>query len=189
MKKNIFRFFMLLIFTSIAFVFAGCEDEEVTEVLAGPTNTWCKMQVNYKASDDATSDETHLYAYFYYTDTEKTISGKQLPAGLNLVLTATDSDTVFGVLEANLYVLKTFPKDADTEVSENSSDTDVIKVNGSRAKWAAIYWAKDELRKPENKSSNPPSQFANGTDVSIESLQNFSLKRLLAKYLLSVLDS
>lgn len=184
----------LSIFASIAllaggFMFTGCGDE-VTEVLAGPTNTWCKMPVTYKNSDEAT-ESANLYAYFYYATSDKTIGKADLKEGLNVVITGQEStNSLISQLTSSTFILKSFAKDTDTTVSDSSSDTDVIKVNGSLAKWSAIYWAKDELRKAENKSTTAPTAVQSGTNLGEGiSLENFSWKRILANYLLSILDA
>ncbi len=189
--KKIFTILTAALLAATGFLFTSCEDEEVTEVLAGPTNTWCKMPVSYSVSDDESNQTANLYAYFYYTDTDVTINNKTLQAGLNLIVTAADDNTnsIINTLTTSAYIHKNFAKDTDTEVGDSDTDTEVIKVNGSRAKWAAIYWAKEDLRKSENKSANPPTAFKTGTELSAENLTNFSLKRLLANYLLSILDA
>ncbi len=187
--KKFFTILSTLALFVTGFMFTGC-DEEVVEVLAGPTNTWCKMPVTYKNSDDSNTS-ANLYAYFYYTDYDTTVSNKSLAAGLHIVVTAADDNasSLISGLTSSVYLIKSFPKDQDTTVSDSDSDTDVITVNGARAKWSAIYWAKDELNEAENKSKNPPSAFANGSDLAQGvTLENFSWKRLLANYLLSILE-
>lgn len=88
----------------------------------------------------------------------------------------------------SVYFLKTFPKDEETSVPD-SSDSSVIKVNGSRAKWSAIYWGKDELHDAKNKTTTAPEIVQNGTPITeLTNIQNFSLKRLLANYLLTLLE-
>lgn len=187
--KKIFGIISATLLLASGLLFTSCGDEEVTEVLAGPTNTWCRMAVDYKnsESDDSSSP---LYAYFYYTDSAKTISGKNIPAGLTIVLTARTEDTgtvtsgLLSALTSNTYLMKTFPKDGNAEVDEGDSS---YTFTGTREKWSAIYWAKKELR--ENRNVEVPSQLS-GTGVDWSAVKNnFSWKRLLANYLLSVLDA
>ncbi|MBQ0050989.1 MAG: hypothetical protein KBT11_02870 [Treponema sp.] len=182
--KKLTKILAALVLAAASLVMSGCSDE-VTEVLAGPTNTWCRMPVSYKnTNSDANSSE--LYAYFYYATSNKTIGKAELKKGLNVVVTTKGSDTLFGSLTSSLYILKSFDEDKTTDISESSSDAEVFKFVGSRAKWSAIYWAKEDLQK--NKGIEP-SQIKTTTPLTdLSKLENFSLKRLLANYLLSVLE-
>ena len=117
------------------------------------------------------------------------MSGKTLPAGLSVVVTARgDTDSIISELKNNTYLIKSFSKDETTTVGDSEDDAASINVNGSRAKWTAIYWAKDPLRETANKSTTPPSQLS-GTELSADDIKNvFSWKKLLANYLLSILE-
>lgn len=89
--KKISLMISAAIFAVAGFFFAGCEEgDDVTEVLAGPTNTWCKMKVEYKTDDTTSSQTANLYAYFYYTETAQTVGKADLVPGLNLVITRQD---------------------------------------------------------------------------------------------------
>ena len=187
--KRLFKIVTAAALIASGFLFGSCEDEEVVNVLTGPKNTWCTMPVQYKTSDDETAQTASLYAHFYYTDSAKTVSGVDFPAGLSIVVTALDnsqSEIIQG-LSNTAYILKSFPKDVDTEVSGEEGEA-AIKVNGSVAKWTAIYWAKEDLHNKNNQSTTPPTQLANGTNLGEDGLTNFSWKRLLANYLLNILE-
>lgn len=186
--KKVFKILSAAALLASSIVLGSCsEDDEIVQVLQGPANVWCKMPVDYKNSDD--SDTANLYAYFYYTENDTTVSGKPLPAGLSVVVTAKgDTDSIISDLKNNTYLIKSFPKDETTTVGDSEDDTATITFNGSRAKWTAIYWAKDPLREAANKSTTPPSQLS-GTELSADDIKNvFSWKKLLANYLLSILE-
>lgn len=190
--KKIFGIISAAVLLASGLLFTSCGDEEVTEVLAGPKNTWCRMPVSYKNSDsDTTPTEANLYAYFYYTDSNKTIGSTTFPAGLNIVVTYANSSSssIISGLTENTFIMKTFAKNGTTSVNDDGDSGSTITVSNARAKWAAIYWGKDELRESSNKSTSAPSAVQNGTNIS-EGLDftNFSWKRLLANYLLSVLE-
>lgn len=150
--KKISLMISAAIFAVAGFFFAGCEEgDDVTEVLAGPTNTWCKMPVTYttETTDDSTTTQTaSLYAYFYYTANSVAItSSLTLEPGLHVVVTRNpddeDNDTSFiSTLTENTYILQSFKKsdssddneeNEGTEVKDSNSDSSPIHVNGSRA--------------------------------------------------------
>ena len=187
---------VLLLLT--AGIFSSCQEgDEIVNELAGPTNTWCSMPIQYKNSDDAT-DSANLYVHFYFSSTDTTSDssaakalkkGTTIPAGLTMVVTAdSDSSSIISGLTTSAYIMKTFP--LDQEVAADDGDSS-YKVTGSREKWSGIYWLKSDLRKADNQDSNPPSQLANngnGTKLEWESIKDeFSWKRLLANYLLNSL--
>lgn len=187
--KKVFKIAAALAVMASAFFFGSCGDDEIVNVLAGPKNTWCKMPVQYKTSDDENASTANLYAHFYYTDTDKTISGVPFPAGLSIVVTAFDdsaSEIIQG-LSDTAYIMKSFPKDVETTVASDVEGEPAIKVNGSVAKWSAIYWAKDDLHNKENQTTTAPSQLS-GTNLGENGIANFSWKRLLANYLLNILE-
>lgn len=205
--KKISLMISAAIFAVAGFFLAGCEEsDDVTEVLAGPTNTWCKMPVTYtsETTNTTTAQTASLYAYFYYTASSVTIkSDLTLEPGLHVVITRNSSDenndaSFISTLTENKYILKSFLKnessdeDKDnegTEVKDSDSDSSPIHVNGSRAQWASIYWGKKALRQTTNQSKTAPTEVLNGTEITdLSELKNFSLKRLLAKYLLTLLE-
>jgi len=182
--KKLTKILMGIALLVSGFMFTGCGDE-VTGVLAGPTNTWCKMPVSY--NDDSSSTTSSLYAYFYYATSDKKIGTAELKKGLNLVVTANGTTQISG-LTNSAYILKNFNEDGETSISDSSTDTEVLNVCGNRAKWSAIYWAKDDLRNKSNQSTTAPSQVRSGEAVSVDTLSNFSLKNLLRNYLLTALN-
>ncbi len=187
--KKVFKILSAAVLFAASLVLGSCsEDDEIVQVLQGPANVWCRMPVDY-TSDSDSSSTANLYAYFYYTENDTTVSGKTLPAGLSVVVTARgDTDSIISELKNNTYLIKSFPKDETTTVGDSEDDAASINVNGSRAKWTAIYWAKDPLREAANKSTTPPSQLS-GTELSTDDIKNvFSWKKLLANYLLSILE-
>ena len=187
--KKVFKILSAAALFAASLVLGSCsEDDEIVQVLQGPANVWCKMPVDY-TSDSDSSSTANLYAYFYYTENDTTVSGKTLPAGLSVVVTARgDTDSIISELKNNTYLIQSFPKDETKTIGDSEDDTASINVNGSRAKWTAIYWAKDPLREAANKSTTPPSQLS-GTELSADDIKNvFSWKKLLANYLLSILE-
>lgn len=187
--KRFFKIVTAAALIASGFLFGSCEDEEVVNVLQGPANTWCRMPVDYK-NDGSSDTVAKLYAHFYYTETETTIGKETLPAGLSIVITAFDESTssIITGLTENAYIIKKFPKDESTTIGDDTNDTASITFNGSRTKWTAIYWGKDELHKKENQTTTAPTQL-NGTGIEWENIKdNFSWKRLLANYLLSILE-
>lgn len=171
------------------FIFSSCQqgDEitEVKEILAGPKNTWCRMPVSYKNSDSAS--EASLYAYFYYTENSVTQGRVTLEPGLTIVITTKDNQdqsSIISGLVSGAYILKTFPKDSSVSVDDGDTSN---SFTGSREKWSAIYWAKDELR---SRTYSMPTQLNGNGGLNWDSIkETFSWKRLLANYLLSILDS
>ena len=200
--KKIFMIISAALLLAGAGFFTGCkEGDEITQGLAGPKNTWCNMPVSYTNSDGGQT--AALYAYFYYTDTDVSStstsatalkSGITIPAGLTIVITAAPSTGTDGVssiingLTSSAYIIKTFPKNSET-TADTGDESYTFK--GSLEKWSAIYWAKDDLRKSDNKSATPPYQLTNsgnGTALAWDNIkEQFSWKRLLANYLLSIL--
>ncbi len=187
--KKVFKILSAVALLASSLVLGSCsEDDEIVQVLQGPANVWCKMPVDY-TSDSDSSSTANLYAYFYYTENDTTVSGKTLPAGLSIVVTARgDSDSLISGLTSNTYLFKNFPKGEATTVGDSDDDTAAISFNGSRAKWTAVYWGKDPLHEKSNQSTTPPSQLS-GKELSIDEIKNvFSWKKLLANYLLSILE-
>ena len=187
--KKVFKILSAAALFAASIVLGSCsEDDEIVQVLQGPANVWCRMPVDY-TSDSDSSSTANLYAYFYYTENDTTVFGKTLPAGLSVVVTARgDTDSIISDLKNNTYLIQSFPKDETKTVGDSEDDAASINVNGSRAKWTAIYWAKDPLREAANKSTTPPSQLS-GTELSADDIKNvFSWKKLLANYLLSILE-
>ena len=187
--KKVFKILSAVALLAASIVLGSCsEDDEIVQVLQGPANVWCRMPVDY-TSDSDSSGTANLYAYFYYTENDTTVSGKPLPAGLSVVITARgDTDSIISKLKNDTYLIKSFPKDETTTVGDSNDDTAAISFNGSRAKWTAVYWGKDPLHEKSNQSTTPPSQLS-GTELSIDEIKNvFSWKKLLANYLLSILE-
>lgn len=188
--KKVFKIAAALAVMASAFFFGSCGDDEIVQVLQGPADVWCRMPVEYKNSDDST-DAANLYAYFYYTETEKTIGKATLPAGLSVVITANGSSqsSIITGLTEKAYILKKFPKDEPVTIGDSDTDSTAITFNGSRSKWTAIYWGKDPLHDKANQSSSAPTQVMNGTELNADEIKDcFSWKRLLANYLLSILE-
>ena len=188
--KKVFKILSAVALFAASLVLGSCsEDDEIVQVLQGPANVWCRMPVEYKNSDD--SDTANLYAYFYYTETAKKIGSADLPAGLSIVITAntTSQSSIIEGLTESAYILKKFPKDESTTVGDSDDDTAAITFNGSRAKWTAIYWGKDPLHQSANQSSNAPTQLTSGIPLDANEIKDcFSWKRILANYLLSILE-
>lgn len=189
--KRLFKIVTAAALFATSLVLGSCsEDDEIVQVLQGPANVWCRMPVSYKNSDEST-ETANLYAYFYYTETDKTIGDAKLPTGLSVVITANGSSqsSIINGLTEEAYILKTFPKDQPLTVGDSEDDTAAITFNGSRSKWTAIYWGKDPLHDSANQSSTPPTQVTGGTPLNADNLKEcFSWKRLLANYLLSILE-
>ena len=196
--KKFMTLISALVILGCGIVFSGCEEgDEIVNELAGPTQTWCSMPIEYKNADDSLSS-ANLYAHFYFTSTDVNSTstaaaalkkGTTIPAGLTIVVTAaSDASSVISGLTNNAYIMKTYP--LDQEVAADDTDSS-FKVTGSREKWSAIYWMKSELRQADNQSKNPPSQLSNngsGTNLEWDSIKDqFSWKRLLANYLLNSL--
>lgn len=159
--------------------FSGCTPED-KELLLGPENTWCKTELSYKNADGET-EITSLDVWVYYTDSEKTESGKTLKPGLTVVLACKGgSNTTLSKALNGRYVMKTFEKD------QSDSELEGVNWKSSRAAWATLYWAKPDFRKSENQKTENPF-FDNRSELGdFSSIKdNFSWKRLLASYLLS----
>lgn len=154
--------------------FSGCTPEDL---LLGPENTWCKTELSYKNIDGDT-ETTSLDVWVYYTDSEKTESGKTLKPGLTVVLACKNgSNTTLSKALNGCYVMKTFEKDHDLEG---------VNWKSSRATWTALYLAKADFRKSENQKSENPFLYTGSELGDFNSIKdNFSWKRLLASYLLS----
>ncbi len=194
--KSLKRILAVIAATASVFAFAGCSEEDA-DALLGPENTWCGMDVTY-TPENASSSAT-IYVWCYYTDTEVkgtgTTAGMKsditLPAGLTFVVTSkVDNSSIISGLTKNAYIMKSFPKDTDTSTDLDASDT-TYSFKGSRAAWAALYWAKADLRNSENQLSKNTVLSVLATTSSDENLSwdsvksTFSWKKLLANYLLN----
>lgn len=160
--------------------FSGCTPED-KELLLGPENTWCKTELSYKNADGE-AETTSLEVWVYYTDSEKTESGKTLKPGLTVVLACKDrsGNTALSKALDRCYVMKTFEKD------KTDSDLEGVDWKSSRAAWATLYWAKPDFRKSVNQKTknlflSEGSELGDFSSIK----DNFSWKRLLATYLLS----
>lgn len=187
--KKVFKILSAVALLASSLVLGSCsEDDEIVQVLQGPANVWCRMPVDY-TSDSDSSSTAKLYAHFYYTDTEQTIGNETLPAGITIVVTAFDNSTstIISSLTSDAYLIKSFPKDEAVSISEEEDDSRTLK--GTREKWTAFYWGKDDLHKKANQSTTPPSQLYGDGSIKWDEIKNvFSWKKLLANYLLSILE-
>jgi len=172
----------------------SCSEEDV-EYLA-PSGTWCEMPVDWDGDGSS-----NMYVAVIYneekisgtsTGSANLKSGLTFDPGITIVVFAKAEISTFG-LTAGTYTYKTFPKDSDIVADDDDSS---YTFKGSRAKWAAIYWAKSDLRDTNSQSVHPkaPSAITNGnsytplTGDALETFKNnFSWKKLLANYLLNSL--
>lgn len=169
---------IILALLLLAVFFSSCTPEDL---LLGPENTWCKTELSYKNIDGDT-ETTSLDVWVYYTDSEKTESGKTLKPGLTVVLACKSGSgsTALSKALGNCYVMKTFEKD------KTDSDLEGVNWKSSRATWTALYLAKADFRKSENQKSENPFLYTGSELGDFNSIKdNFSWKRLLASYLLS----
>ena len=168
-----------VMFLLVGIFFSGCTQED-KDLLLGPENTWCKTELSYKNADGET-EITSLDVWVYYTDSEKTESGKTLKPGLTVVLACKGgSNTTLSKALNGYYVMKTFEKD------QSDSELEGVDWKSSRATWAALYLAKADFRKSANQQSTNPFLYTGSELGDFSSIKdNFSWKRLLASYLLS----
>lgn len=196
--KSLKRILGIIAATACVFAFGGCSEGDA-EALLGPENTWCAMPVEY-ASSDGTSKAT-IYVWCYYTDTEVKgtgaaagmKSGITLPAGLTFVVTAkSDVSSIISGLTSNTYIMKSFPNDTETSGLDENDTSYTFK--GTKTKWAVLYWAKSDLRNPDNQLTKnavlpvlaTSSSTSSPTELSWDSVKStFSWKKLLANYLLN----
>ena len=169
-----------VMFLLVGIFFSGCTQED-KDLLLGPENTWCKTDLSYR-NVDGEAETTSLEVWVYYTDSEKTESGKTLKPGLTVVLACKDrsGNTALSKALGRCYVMKTFEKD------KTDSDLEGVDWKSSRAAWATLYWAKPDFRKSENQETKNPFLYTGSELGDFSSIKdNFSWKRLLATYLLS----
>lgn len=93
--KKIFTILACAVTLLSGMMFVGCDEDSPLNELVGPTNTWCRRQVEYKAADGTNPAKT-IDVYCYYSTQEKTInmgcnsSGQvqtaELKKGLNIVI-------------------------------------------------------------------------------------------------------
>lgn len=94
-------------------MFTGCSEDSPLNDLVGPTNTWCRRSVEYKAASEGTPAKTiDVYCYYATSDKEVTmgVNSEGNPAkvnvvkGLNIVVagdknaTAADYSDILGTL-------------------------------------------------------------------------------------------
>ena len=169
-----------VMFLLVGIFFSGCTQED-KDLLLGPENTWCKTDLSYRNADGE-AETTSLEVWVYYTDSEKTESGKPLKPGLTVVLACNgrSGNTALSNALGSCYVMKTFEKD------KTDSDLEGVDWKSSRAAWATLYWAKADFRKSANQQSTNPFLYTGSELENFSSIKdNFSWKRLLASYLLS----
>lgn len=144
--------------------------------LEGPKDTWCQRDVQYAGND---GKSTTLRCYFLYSDegyqNSSLQSGVSAGPGLTIAVCSTQS-TSASVMAANSYVIKTFPKNDAT-----------LGVKMSDRVWNEMYVKRGKEFQANGESKNPPAELREGSGyklVNEESLKNFSLKKLVAQYIL-----
>lgn len=167
-----------------AAVFTSCESTE-SSALRGPKDTWCQKDVVYKA-DNGT--ETKLRVYFLYSDggiaNDQLQDGITVGSGLTVAVCSTPS-TSASVFSPNTYYVKTYGKGSNTE-SSGSGKSASFTVSDNV--WTAIYINNFNEFAENGTSKNPPAELQKGSSYSaanLDGLKNFSLKKLIAQYLLN----
>jgi len=193
--KRFLNFMAALALVAGSFMLAGCDAaEELADELTGPENTWCELPV-YVTASKANGDDPDLYLEFIYvpedytgttgsTNLDKDIT---LEAGITVLAHASVDITSLG-MSAGSYTMKTFAINA---TDNDSDDNDSYTFAGTKAKWTAIYWAKEELRDTSTQIVLPkaPAPVCNGTGyTALSDFSKFNWKTLLTTYLLNSLE-
>ena len=164
-------------------IFTGCKN--LREAFAGPQDEWFMRQVTYtREGKEATLNVFLLYSEDAYT-TENNVS---IEPGLTVVVTAyTDANDILTELADDKYIMKTFSNTETTTITATNDDSnkDSVSLKMSTTKWD-IMWNLVEMESYGNRI--PPFDKTEHY-TKVESITNFSWKRILADYLIdSVLN-
>lgn len=181
MKKINFIFAAVILL--FAAVFSSCGSTG-SSALIGPKDTWCRKDIVYKADNGI---ETNLRVYFLYSD--EGITNPQLQDGISVgsgltIAVCSTSSTSDSVFSKNTYFVKTYGKGDNTETS-GSGETASFTVSDNV--WTAVYINSFNEFAENGISKDVPAELQKGSAykaASLDSLKNFSLKKLLAQYLL-----
>lgn len=191
-----------LLITSIigALCFTGC-NKGIVEELTGPTDKWCKteVQVNGKASETETAKDYTLDVYCYYGTSEKEVqigSGTEktkLVKGLNIIISTKDEDknTIFSSVTGSNhpYIFKSFAEGNNVPVEDDTGKEKNVSLKKSM--WTIIYncnnWSKtysNDTLPLIDSATDYSSAGELKTDFSISKI----LKKMAANKLMEILE-
>lgn len=181
---------------------SSCSDDD--DEFFGPSNTWCEAPIT-KENSDGTKETLGYIAAIYCdedyesngTGSSQLKTGEKLEAGITVVIwgdASASNDTLANSILKGLsnttYIRKTFPKSNDTEISDGTADSSMVKVRGSRTVWSAAYIFNKDLHNVETQENLPnaptPLVSSSYSDAS-NALKDFSWKTVLKQYLINSL--
>ncbi len=138
-------------------MFTGCSEDSPLNDLVGPTNTWCRRSVEYKAASEGTPAKTiDVYCYYATSDKEVTmgVNSEGNPAkvnvvkGLNIVVagdknaTASDYSDILGTVTSGKtpFCFKSFAEGSSTlKIAKDDDGNEEKDLTVKKTLWNLLY--------------------------------------------------
>lgn len=155
--KKILTVLAAVVALASGMIFTGCTEDSPLNDLVGPTNTWCRRSVEYKAAENSNPAKT-IDVYCYYSTTNKQVrmgvdnegnaKNVDVVAGLNIVI-AGDKNASAGAYTDILgdvtnnrtpYCFKSFAEGSKTlKIAKSDSDNDDKELTVKKTLWNLLY--------------------------------------------------